>query len=267
MSKFFLNSLPKSGTHLVGKLFGFFELKFSKVNFSSTSIYGRYTLPKSLLRGPMLGQPSLEVGLDVAACVRMSWAENALKKVKSNEYCGGHAPYSDCLNMLLQDNEIKTIHIIRDPRDVIVSWAHYVPKISWHYGYKGLENLSLEQRVRKILHGYHSGNFILESFYEILSRSNAWINKENVLTINFEDIVGSKGGGSDQKQLECINDIGKYSGVYTFDEEKIPEQLFGGTKVFRKGMIGSYAEELSTDLIDEINENLQNHIIQMGYKL
>lgn len=181
-------------------------------------------------------------------------------------YCGGHAPYSDCLHTLLKENGCRTIYVVRDPRDVIVSWAHYVPTVAWHYGLNGLHGLPLEERVKRILDGYRSGRFIIESFSNVLARSSGWMNKADVLTIRFEDLVGAKGGGDDLKQLQTIEKVGSFVGRSTYEAVSIVEQLFGGTKVFRKGKIGSYKEELPEGVIEEINAKLAGYIIDMGYQ-
>jgi len=267
MKKVFLNSLPKSGTHLIGKLLDYMGFGFSNANFSSSSIYGRNVLAKSLLRAPMFGQAGIEVGLDISTLVKVSWVENKLQSVNHDSFCGGHAPYSDALYTLIVDSGLKPIHIIRDPRDVLLSWVHYVPKTDWHYGAEGLAGLSLEERVRKVLYGYRSGSFLLESFPSILSRASGWLNKDSVLTIRFEDLVGEKGGGSYQKQIQTINEVGCFVGCNNFDEKQIAENLFGGTKVFRKGQVGAYKDELSASLLSEINVCLEKDIVQMGYKV
>jgi len=267
MSKVFLNSLPKSGTHLAGKLLELMGVKFSNVNFSSSTIYGRYALPKSILRGTSLGQPGIDVGLDISAVARISWMEKSLQQVKSGTYCGGHAPYSDALCTLLKDNDFKTIHIVRDPRDVLLSWVHYVPKNNWHYGCEGLKNLSFDEQVRKVLYGYQSRGFRLESFSSILSRASGWLRRQDVLLTRFEELVGVKGGGNDQQQVQNIQSIVKFIGVQNIDTNFLADNLFGGTKVFRKGQIGAWKDELPTYLIDEINGNIEKHIIQTGYDL
>ncbi len=265
MNKIFLNSLPKSGTHLLVKLLKMMGLEFSKLNLSSSTIYGRHSFYKSIIRGPAFGQPSIEVGLDISTAARQSWITNSLNKVENGSFCSGHAPYSDSLHSIVIKNGLKTINTIRDPRDVLVSWAHYVPKTHWHYGRDGLKNLSLEKRVEKILYGYQSGEFLIESFINILRRSSEWIVKDDVLTVHFEDLVGSKGGGNEQSQLLWIDKVGEYAGVESFNSKILSETLFGGTKVFRKGKIGSYIEELPRNLIDEVDEVLKEYILKLGY--
>jgi len=265
--KLFINSLPKSGTHLTIKLVEELGFNFSNVNLSSTSLFGRHQIAKSILRGSYFGQPCIEVGLDIAACVRKSWIEYSLQSTKIQTYSSGHSPYSDALYKILVKNNYKIIHIIRDPRDVLLSWAHYVPTIKYHYGYHGLKDLPLEDRIQLILHGYESNNFSLESFPNILQRSLEWINKEDILIVKFEELVGPKGGGSEEHQISKIKEIAGFVDSKNNNFEDISTSLFGGTKVFRKGKIGSWKDELSVELIDEINSTIKPFIEQFGYQL
>lgn len=267
MSKLIVNSLPKSGTHLLVKMVTNLGFQFSGTNFSTSTLYGRNEWPKFLLRGVIAGQAGVNVGLDIPAVARRSWVVAALAKLGEKQFCGGHLPYSDCMSALLQQAGIKPLHILRDPRDVLVSWAHYVPKTTWHYGQPGLEGLNLEQCIRKILYGYQSGDFWIESYSQILKRSMGWSKSHNVLVIRFEDLVGSLGGGDDLAQKIAIEKIAMFSGCDGVDSSKLAETLFGGTKVFRKGQIGSWREELSSELADEINKVLTLDISEMGYQL
>lgn len=266
MSKLIVNSLPKAGTHLLVKLLESMGYQHSGANFSSTTLYGRHEWAKFLLRGAMFGQSGVEVGLDIAAVARRSWIIDSLTKVSEKQFCGGHLPYSDCMHALFQQAGFKTIHILRDPRDVLVSWAHYVPKISWHYGRQGLEGLDLEQCIKKILHGYQSGNFDIESFPQILNRSMGWMNSRDVMVVRFEELVGSRGGGDDHAQFNAITDIASFARVESIDAAKVAESLFGGTKVFRKGQVGGWRTEISPQLVDEINSMLEVVLIDMGYQ-
>lgn len=265
MNKLLVNSLPKSGTHLLVKLLESMGYQFSGANLSSTSLYGKNEWAKYLLRGVMPMQTGVDVGLEIAAVARRSWVINSFAKMEDKQFCGGHLPYSDCMSLLLLQAGIKPLHILRDPRDVLVSWAHYVPKNNWHFGHLGLVGLNLEQRVKKILYGYQSGDFGIESYSQILQRSMGWTRSQNVLVVRFEDLVGSRGGGDDCAQLNIVKQIATFAECEA-EVAELAVALFGGTKVFRKGQIGSWREELSSGLADEINSVLEHEIVMMGYQ-
>ena len=264
--KILINSLPKSGTHLANKLVEMLGYKFSGASFSSASLYGRYSIPKSLLRGAVPGRPTVAVGLDVSAAVRRSWVVKKVSLVSQGQYIGGHVPYTGCMHKIMSDHGVKIFHVIRDPRDVLISWAHYVPKNSWHYGSAGLAGLSLEHRVEKILDGYSSRKFYIEPFENIIKTSQEWLGRESVFAIRFEDLIGPKGGGERKAQLSLIDSVGKMCGVENFDTEKLGDDLFGGTKVFRKGQIGAWSDDISSDFSSVVNERLASCVSGLGYE-
>jgi hypothetical protein len=265
MKKILLNSLPKAGSHLLIKLMEMLGYEFARANFSSSTIYGRHVIPKYFLRGVLFGQSGVEVGLDIAACARASWVIKALDRIPDGCFAGGHLPYSDSMLALANSRGVRAIHILRDPRDVLLSWAHYVPKTDWHYGRAGLEGQSLEERVRKILHGYQSGRFRIESFKNILNRSNGWVGQDEVLTVRFEDLVGPKGGGNIEVQIDTITRIAEFTDAGEINMDNLSGALFGGTKVFRKGAIGSWKDEFSSSLVKEVHDSLGDVIVRMGY--
>lgn len=267
MNKLIVNSLPKSGTHLLSKLLLGMGYQFSGANFSSSTLYGRNEWSKFLLRGVIAGQSGVDVGLDIAAIARRSWVINSLTKMGEKQFCGGHLPYSDGMHSLLQQAAVKPLHILRDPRDVLLSWAHYVQKTNWHYGCRGLVGLNLEQCIKKILYGYQSGNFSIESYPQILQRSMGWVKRQDVLVVRFEDLVGSSGGGDNGAQIDVIEKITAFAGCAEVDGPKLAETLFGGTKVFRKGQIGGWRAELSSDLAGEMNHVLERELVMMEYTL
>lgn len=265
MKKIIVNSLPKAGSHLVAKLLDIFGYKFSGGNFSSSTVYGRQQYIKSIIRGVFPWHAGVEVGLDIHACARATWINKELGRIKSGEYCGGHLPYSDYMNLLLKENNVFPLHVIRDPRDVLLSWAHYVPKTDWHYGREGLAGLALEDRVKKILYGYQSGVFYIESFPSILQRSIGWTEGGKAMDVKFENLVGPQGGGNIEAQNNAIRQIADYVGCVDVDVEKIAANLFGGTKVFRKGQVGSWKDELSAEMAAEVTNAIKPQILQMGY--
>ncbi len=265
MRPLLLNSLPKSGTHLAAKLLHKFGYEFSGCNLSSTTIYGRFAPVKSLLRGVWAGQAALDVGLDVSACARTSWVSASLGRVGSGQYAAGHLPYTDGMAQVVRDVELRVLHVVRDPRDVLVSWAHYVPKNSWHYGRNGLLGADFQEQVMSVLNGYRSGEFLVESFPSLLSRALGWSRFETTLVVRFEDLVGPEGGGCSSAQSKVIENIASYVGAASVDPASVAADLFGGTKVFRRGCIGAWRDELEPGLAETVTTRLGPVLREMGY--
>ena len=264
--KLMVNSLPKSGTHLITKLLNLSGYSYSGVNFSSSNVNGKHKIIKRLVRGCHPFSMTIDTGLDISSIVRKKWLVNGMRKTASMQYMGGHFPYSDQMKKLLEENEIKIIYMMRDPRDVILSWAHYVPKVDWHYGKEGLIGKSLDEQVLLLLYGYRSGDYDIEGFRHILHKIEGWITSDDICLIRFEDLVGAKGVGSDSKQEDCIDRVLKYLGHSDLKLSTITNDLFGGTKTFRKGAIGSWKEEISEEVSLKIDEQLGDILARLGYE-
>ena len=70
-----------------------------------------------------------------------------------------------------------------------------------------------------------------------------FLNKtENLFVVRFEDLVGSKGGGSDKAQYEVVRRLCEALRipVQRGKINTILESLYGNSVTFRKGMIGEW---------------------------
>ena len=141
---------------------------------------------------------------------------------------------------LIKTHGIRTVFIYRDPRDQAVSLAYYLhrmnPRARQMFA-NGLFNLSLgtEQITREELL-----TLIISRLTESYALFMPLAKEKSILAIRFEDLVGQKGGGSEEASLMTIERIAEML-EGTVDERKIhtiANSLFGGTMTFRKGKIG-----------------------------
>jgi hypothetical protein len=204
------------------------------------------------------------VGLDVQMPVRREWLARKFNSVEDGFYVTGHANYTAGIKNILDGVGFKTVLVIRDPRDVIVSYAHYVAETQSHFLHGAFKEMSLYDRVRFSLHGGRICGLDVEAFPVMLSRIDDWMKQRNVYVLKFESIVGSKGGGSDELQAAELARLGDFCDM-KFDADIVREQLFGVSKTFRKGQIGSAQQELPEDLIADVNEKLKFYINEWGY--
>jgi hypothetical protein len=87
-----------------------------------------------------------------------------------------------------------------------------------------------------------------------------------VLNVRFEDLIGSKGGGNDERQIKTIADIFAYLEADGIDARLIAGKAFSENSVtFRKGKIGDYRNVLSAAQIKLFNELHGDVIRQYGY--
>jgi sulfotransferase 6B1 len=108
--------------------------------------------------------------------------------------------------------------LLRDPRDVVVSFAlSPLKRQSWqqHHEYYTKTLKSDEERIMATIYGFGQDNDTgtpLASIKQIYKGFTAWLDKPSTLEVRFEQLVGSRGGGDDEEQLAEIQRIGQFIG-------------------------------------------------------
>jgi hypothetical protein len=198
------------------------------------------------------------------------------RELKDNEYLWSHFAPSDELQMALEEGN-RSVYIIfnfRDPRDVLVSWFHWMHPTNQNI-------MHSHQRYMQKVYSHFTDDELVDIFIkndkfreveynpiEQFRWSRVLYFHPRVLKIRFEDLVGSRGGGSDEKQLETIKNIFGYLGVAGVNFQKITDNIFDeGSPTFRKGMIGGYKESLSKEQLKLFHKLHGDVIEQYGYEL
>ena len=226
-----LVSVPKCGTHLLVKLIALLNNKTGTRAPTITALYQKEM------------QTSLKPGFFYVA----------------------HAPCSRNNLLMAHKTKAKIILCLRDPRDVFISYAHYLKrefndktnkkqKLTFNNGLQGgwefadlpIDNMITEFIKEFPLKGPEISKYttIVEFYAQFL----AWPeNYSNILVTSFEKLIGSKGGGDSEMQIKEIKRIAAFLEVQLTPTQinAICENLFGGTNTFRKGSIGSWKEQLT----------------------
>lgn len=237
----FANGIWKSGNHLLLKLCDMLGYPIAGSGIAASLVNGRFKVVRKLIRGPRLNQVSVNVGLEQPVNVSEKWLENHFHTVHGHTI-GGHAAYSDTLLEILRRQDIRTIQIIRDPRDIALSYARWISTRRDEYWHETLNALTEEERIGQLIKGFKSkvGNF--DSLATVLDRSQGWLNHPDVLVIRFEHLVGEQGGGDRAAQLKEIEKVVNWLGISNVETniEQLASQLFGGTKTFNTGQVGKW---------------------------
>ncbi len=166
-----------------------------------------------------------------------------------------HAIYVDMNINQLNKNNIKTIFIYRDPRDQIVSAAFWIKKNShWPHANWDINSLideliicggSIWGTIFKLATQIPDADLPwlgLKGIAEFYNMYLPWRFEPNVYTTTFEKLVGPRGGGNLESQLNEIMAITQHMGMNLDRRQatRIAHSLFGGTLTFREGKIGSY---------------------------
>lgn len=150
---------------------------------------------------------------------------------------------------------IPKMMLVRDLRDVLVSTVHHIDRYAAFPGIKRnhpdlqafLKLSTFEEKLMVLL---TPGNALFALMDENF-RSCVELYHDNPRCIlRFEELVGSKGGGSDALQLASLHVLAEAAGFCLTEEqlERIQDQAFGGTPMFRKGQIGSWREAVNSQL-------------------
>ena len=173
----------------------------------------------------------------------------------------------DCEKALNDANLIK-LFIYRDPRDQVVSLAYYM--LSNNVVWPNAPKISFDDLLYDLLtEGTTINNApptknIVTLYHEYLP----WLRKPDILSIRFEDLVGSKGGGSDEAQFKTLDRIAKHLGLKVSEEflQTIPGQLFGGSQTFREGKIGSWKTHFKPEHKELFKKVAGKLLIDLGYE-
>jgi len=167
-----------------------------------------------------------------------------------------------------------TLFLIRDPRDQLLSFTNWTCEQS-KKGTVDFDNMILDfidgkQRYKHCaVKMGTAADFIwtlgITEFYKLFL---PWTSARNVYTVRFENLVGSKGGGSDELQIQEIRNIARHLKIPLTDKKlnSVTTNLFGGTGTFVKGQIGSWKKSFTPEHKAAFKRVAGQLLIDLGYE-
>ena len=261
----FANGIWKSGNHLLTKVCGLLGVPKAEFGIATHLLIGDNYVVRRLIRGPRWEKSPIGVGIDMPVAVGSRWLNRKLRRLKGR-CIGGHAGFSDRLLALLKENTIRPIQIVRDPRDVVTSFALWIETRPDYYAYPAFAGLSIPDRVLAVIQGCRSNSLCFESFATVMDRSYGWLTRpKDVLVVRFEDLVGPEGKGSAEAQMAALRQVADWLGLREVDLERVASEAFGGTPTFREGAIGSWREHFTNDVRAVFDDVVGPRLEQWGY--
>ena len=234
---------------------------------------------------PKAGTHLLKRTLNLLPCVVPWWTYHIeetipgildqLQTVKNGQVVTAHLPWSKSLVEILISKGFRILFIIRDLRDNAVSDIHYaVHKATTHRLHRYFSSLSSdEERLKAWIVGVpahcHPGGVKPKAWERDAGSRLPWLDEPNCLTIRFEDLIGSSGGGSDKKQIETVDSIVKHIGIELSQEEIrqiAAKTFFTGSRTFRKGQIGDWRNHFTEEHKQLFKEVYGDTLIKLGYE-
>ena len=262
-SPIFLDSLPKSGTHLLAKaLTGLPGIEHSGRHMD------RKTIAEFADQGvvfPLEGREDINIQSD------FPWIERLLESIPAGRFLTAHLNFHPKVHETLLRMNFKILLMMRDPRDVVMSWADYIARERNHLLHPFFVNTDLNYRITCGIQGVSgeiTGTRRQPSIAELISGHLKWKTEGRAFLVRFEELIGDKGGGSREIQRRMIRKLAAF--LETECDEPVVDgictSLFGGTYTFNSGLIGRWRKGFSEAHKALFKETAGRMLIDLGYE-
>jgi hypothetical protein len=269
--KLVANSLPKSGTHLLMRVFDLLGYKHGYYLMGSLARTDSTKNPfKKLMIFLRRDPEGISVDMDdLSLRIKPEWLEKKLQGQAGNRYYPAHLPYSEALEKLLVEQEVKIFSIVRDPRDVAISYANFMLKEK-QYLTDFFEKLpDTETRVKCVLSGCADDGYTLAPLRDRIDRTVGWHHSSSVCSLKFEHLVGSQGGGEEETQFKELKKILDFLDIRmaVSELEALANEIFyKKSKTFHRGQVNQWQDLFNDDLKDYFKRECGEALISLGYE-
>ncbi len=202
-----------------------------------------------------------------------------------------HHTYDRVVTFAKANPEVPVLLIVRDLRDVCLSYVHYVslqirnhPDPQHYYLFGEFkrsdevladlipqwQRISIENKLTAVLEANSLAPCDIDNFFRVAMELSQL---PNVTLIKFENLVGPNGGGDFKLQCKEIEKIAKVYQVNLSLPQVmvIANTIFGPTprsrwnNTFRKGEIGSWKDVYTEHQISVFKERFNDYLYYFGY--
>lgn len=231
-----LNTIPKSGTHLLHQ----YLMSMGYIDY----------------QGFIASTPSFSMRLRSEGEVL-----RLMNRMMRYELMSGHIYYSSQVCRAAKDLGIPIVFLYRDPRAVFFSEINYLANMNrWHRCHSYFKKCAdFDQRFDLCLNGIGTDKFHYPAFRERIKPYLGWVNEGHVLSVKFEDLIESS------SSVSMLNGISSYlkkstgSGGARFDFRPSHTSTGQSPDRWRSG--------LSSRQISVLNDSLADIIVQLGYRI
>jgi hypothetical protein len=167
----------------------------------------------------------------------------------------------------LLKSRLKLITVVRDPRDMLVSSAHYLANLPEHEGGWGASfgALSVKQRILRLV---DEGDFLLE-------RLDAWAHAEGAIQVRYEDLKNAPRRVMREIAIACNLPFHEGRAGVVIDNNDFSRRarrkpgVEDESAFLRKGIVGDWINVFDDDVIDAFNTGKEGRwrslTIDLGY--
>lgn len=241
------NSIPKSGTHLLTQILEPLPglRNYDSFIASIPPVRYRRRTRQSIHR-------------------RIGW-------IADGELASAHLLYDRSHHRHLQQTGVVVFFIYRDPRDIVISEAHYLAHMNrWHRAHRYFAALpDHAERIMTSIRGIPADEVDFE-FPDIARRLEpylGWLEARDVLALRFEDLVG-------EGREDCVGAIVRFfedqAGVRV-DEAALREKILANvdprrSRTFRSGRSGGWQDVLNDDHREAFKAVAGDLLTRLGYE-
>jgi len=266
VKKAFINSLPKAGTNLLAKclvLFGYEE----QGHISAGSVLDRTFLSYLRRLAWKTHSSGYSIGINSPVEVRKRPIDSKLAKLRAGMFITAHVGYRENLLNTILRMDIVPVQVVRDPRAILASFVPYVLNDSNHFLHSMFHKMEEDSRYHAVLDGVASSRQKLQSLRSCCLALDPWIQSSRTVVVRFEDIVGSRGGGSDIVRDRTLNQLKEALDLPAGKMAMVSEHLYGaGRHTFRKGQVNSWKEEIPSAILTRTDSELGDVLDSWGYE-
>ncbi len=198
------------------------------------------SFPKS---GTYLMRHILELDDEESKMVSISVGDNR-HPVNYRAYPNGISGHLECHKIVFDlARDMNKFFIIRDPRDIVVSWLHYANKIGGHHALRRLRRIDINvKNVVNIKGAEDRMMAVIKSVRPYMTGYLDW--SEHATTVRYEKLLSEP-----EKELATVAEI-----LGEPLDKLVERSKFRGGKTFRKGVAGEWKKEFSQDHIKFFDE-------------
>ncbi len=271
-----VNSFPKSGTHLLARAvenLGYREYgRCEGAQDADTPWLLNHRQAQTGRKCPQAAEhDSIRIGALTEFSVNPATLSDWLQQLKPDCYILGHLPFSSALPPLLNALGFGHIVILRDPRAVLTSLLHFIPRahqsgMGAHFLAADFAGWNVAQQLDLLLDGGYApkAGVEIQPFAAAFRSLAAWCDVSGCLSVRFEDLIGAQGGGDAVRQQQALRLIAGYleckpnSDLDVYDSQ---------ARTFRQGQTQSWRKSLGAASANRIHAYCVKLCAELGYPL
>jgi hypothetical protein len=236
---FFLNSIPKSGTHLI----------------------------LQIIKGIPHITHDPEKHLYEGINEQVEPHYHILKEASLNECVSGHMYCLPEWAYMFTQLNMKMVFLSRDLRDILVSYVYFVKNIPSHPFYSTDDEFNIKHNILQLINGIPEiGYPKIDEYYR---KFLGWMKQSNVLTVTFEDLMIS-----DDSKVETIHKLVEFLWeglIPAVPLDQMIKRMADNIKqnespTFRNGKIGGWHNEFDDEIKEAFKAVAGDLLIELGYE-